>query len=270
MAHDLGDPVVLAFEARDADGQFVTVAGVALTIGLPDGTSITPVLADPVGVGEYRHVHTATMPGLHSYRWAGPGVDGRSDVFDVRAAMPRYLVSLVDAKRKLNFSDATDDDEELRTFVEAVTDVVETWRHEVIARRTVQERLTVTGGTVRLTEGPVLSVATVTSLDGSRTWNVADLDFDGTSLTALSGPALTGTLRVVYAAGYRELPASYSLAAHMILRHLWQTQRRSSRRGGGYGSTDGGGGGGEVEMVAGWAVPRAALQLLNPPAPLVA
>lgn len=268
MAWDLGDTVPLTAEIVDANGALTAASGVVCTIGLPDGTTDTPSTTNP-STGVYQVDYVPTLPGRHTVRWVSEApATAFSDMFDVRPANPRYLVSLADAKSKLRYdATSTSADEDLRTFVEACTDVLEEYLDEVVAQRTVEAFVAPVNGRAVLPLGPVISLVSVTADYGATTWDVANLRVRDGVLSAATGPVLRGSLEVTYVAGYRELPPSYSLAVSMILRHLWQTQRA------GYGTSTGRGygqGDADVEMVAGWAVPRAALELLGGPGPLVA
>jgi uncharacterized phiE125 gp8 family phage protein len=185
------------------------------------------------------------------------------------------LVSLEDAKRHLNKSlDDTADDEELRQVIEATTPLVESIRGEVVARRSfVMDTDAWTGTrTVLLPKSPVLSLTSVVSLDGSATWDPADLHVDSTGIvTVRSGPLFWGFLRFTYVAGYPVLPANFALAAKIIIAHLWETQRPSlvqSRWGTPrpfMNESEG-----IVPLPAGFAVPNRALELLGGIGPLVA
>jgi hypothetical protein len=270
MAWDLGDTVPLTAEITDAGGDPTPASGVVCTIGLPDGTTDTPSTTNP-STGVYQVDYVPTLPGRHTVRWVSEApATAFSDMFDVRPANPRYLVSLADAKSKLRYdAGANSADEDLRTFLEACTDVIEEYLDEVVAQRTLTVVVSVSNGRAVIPVGPVISLTTVTSEDGATTWDVANLRVRDGVLRAVAGPALRGDLEVTLLAGRRELPPSYSLAVWMILRHLWETQRAgyggTAARGYGQGQGDA-----DVVTVAGWDVPRGALTLLGVPGPLVA
>jgi hypothetical protein len=86
----------------------------------------------------------------------------------------------------------------------------------------------------------------------------------GTGLVAVaSGPAFTGALDVTYQAGLAIVPEDYRLAGLIIIQHLWETQR----------GTMGVQLGGDSETYMpgrGFAIPRRAMELLDPPLPGVA
>jgi hypothetical protein len=123
-----------------------------------------------------------------------------------------------------------------------------------------------------LNHRPVESVASVGRVDGSLTWDVADLDVDAETgvVRVVSGPLFSGLLTVTYDAGYPEgeLPERLNLAARIIVQHLWQTQRGAMVSAGvraaledSFQNLVGGG--------RGYAIPNAALELLGEPTPVV-
>lgn len=271
MAWDLGDTVPLTTEITDSNGDLVAAAGVVCTVGLPDGTSVTPAVSNP-STGRFTVDYVATMAGRHTERWTSTSpATARSDTFDVRPAAPAYIVSLADAKKHLNkAAGSTIDDEELRPFIEAATEVVEDLAGEAVIRRTVVERVTIRGSRLALTSVPVVSLTSMVSLDGAQTFDVAAWDVDPASgiISALPGATACGQVVVTYVAGYQVIPARYTQAALMILRHQWDSQR------GGTGGTRRSplGGAAEDSFVysGGYAIPRAAAELIGPAIPGVA
>lgn len=268
---DLGDTVPLAFEVLDENDELTDASAVAVTIGLPDGTSTSPALVHP-STGRYTLDFVTTMVGRHTVRGTSTGpASAFADIFDVRPATPGYIVSLEDAKKHLGMAAATTrDDEELRGFIEAATEVVEDLAGEVIVRRTVVERRPLTGDRkVALSYAPVVSMTTIAAVDGSRTWDPAGWDVDPAAavLTALPGTSLwRGDVAFTYVAGYPLVPARYTRAALMVLRHLWETQRASL--GGSRGATLGGQQTDDSFVYSqGYAIPRAAAELIRSPMP---
>lgn len=261
MAFDLGDTVALEYIGAALTASSVVVC----TVGLPDGTSVMPVVANP-SLGRYTVDFVPTMPGRHTERWTSTApATARSDIFDVRAAAPAYIVSLADAKKHLNLPAAsTTNDEELRGFIEACTEVVERLAHEAVARRTVVERKALRGWiTFALDYSPVLSLTSIVGVDVNHTWLPSGFRIDPATgiVDVLRGTIPPwGRVEVTYVAGYQVIPATYTRAALMILRHLWETQR--AVLGGGQ-RTRLGGGVDEVVTVAGWSVPRGAAELVE-------
>lgn len=263
MAIDLGDTVPLAVTITDEAGQPTTPTAVVLTIQLPDGTVVTPTPSS-VETGIYKHDYLPTMPGRHVVRWVStvPGT-AYSDIFDVRAPAST-IISLADAKRHLRMPAAsTADDEQLRSFCEVVTAVVEDVSGRTIVRRTVTEQHTTYGRDLALFVAPVVSLTSITDVAGIRTWNVADYSFDPESgwLSPLPGKApLAGRVDITYEAGMASPPSRYVQAALVTLRHLWESQRVpvGGRQVGNAAAVD------QLVTVSGWSIPHAAVDLIGP------
>lgn len=275
---DLGDTVPLTTQITDAAGALTNASSVVCTIGLPDGTTATPAVLNP-STGTYTADYIPAMAGRFTERWTSTGpATARTDTFDVRPADPGYIVGLGDVKRHLNIPAAkTADDEELRTYIEAATRVVEEYRNETIVRRTITEQIETGAGTLRvaLRTAPVLSLTSVQSVDGTYTWNVAALSVDTAqgSVGVISEAPFYGRINFVYVAGYQVIPGTYTLAAKIIIEHLWQLQRRPSiNAGGGLFGSLGADRGSETDSTPsgfGFAIPNRAVELLGARASLV-
>lgn len=149
------------------------------------------------------------------------------------------------------------------------TEIVDELAGKATARRTVTERHTVArwADHLALTWSPVLSLTSVAGVGaGATTWDVDDLDVDPTTgiVRVLAGPSLSGTVAVTYVAGYESVPTRLTGAARIILRHLWESQRagKNTRRAGLVND--------DMQLVSGYAIPRAAADLIGPRGPLVA
>lgn len=270
MPFDLGDTVRLAAECKDAAGTLTNAASVALTITLPDGTTTSPAVTNPPGqTGKYTVDYVSVQAGRHAVRWVfTTPASAYTDSFDVREATPPLILSLADGKAHLNISSTTHD-EELRSWLETVTSVVEHFAGACV-RRTVTEdhdHLPVYGAeAVALRTTPALSLTSVLAvLDSGTDYAVADLDLDGTTglVRRLDGGRMYGPLRITYVVGRAVVPANISAAARIILQHLWRTQYGASR---GLPSIGGGEDFNVTEPIPGlgYAVPNRALQLLEP------
>lgn len=267
---DLGDVVTLTFDTTDSSGVAADAGSVTVTIGLPDGTSVTPVPANPA-VGRYQADYTPAQTGRHSVRWVATGVNASAytDMFDVADAAPAMIVSLAAAKRKCKIPDnITDHDDTLRGYIEAVTMVVEDHLHEAVVRRIVVEDLRVEwADEVVLGTTPVISLTSVATVDGTTSWDIADLHVDTSTgiVSRLTGASrLHGLIRFIYSAGRMRVPANYSTAGLIIIEHLWQTERPQSSRaappfaGGGYEDS-------MSSTFSGFAIPNRAIELLGRP-----
>lgn len=281
--YDIGDIVPLGLTVTDADGNPANGGAVTLTIGLPDGTTATPAPSNPQ-TGQYTVDYPATQEGLHTVSWVVTGANATAyrDVFNVREITEQVL-SLAEAKRQLRLTTSSQDptfaaamadrDNDLRLFIAAAGKAVEDHTHTALVRRTITEKVRVERGKLWLTKTPVLSVVSVAAVNGSTTWNTANLDVreDLGLVTAQTGPGVYGYVRVSYVCGKRVIPANELLACRIITEHLWQTMRpfTSSVAGLAPGaledSLDTRAGG-----LTGFAIPNRALELLGAPGPLVA
>lgn len=273
MAVDVGDLYRCNFTLKSPDNALVNATTMTLTITLPDNTTtvITPVA--PMSTGTYQYDYTTVQAGRHQARWVGTGTNPGAyvEAFDVRPASINYLVSLQDAKTKLNISTTTNADpldEEIRSYLEAVTGVVERHLGQAVVRRSFTEERTATNGCVVLSWPPVVSITSMALVDGTYTWDINTLHVSPTGVVySPLGIGPYGTVTVTYTAGMPVVPKEYSLAGLIILQHLWETERGSS-----------GGprpGGLEDSMTLGlgrmgFAIPNRALELLGAGLPGIA
>jgi hypothetical protein len=224
---DLGDTVPLSVLVCDPDGHPTNATSVVLTVGLPDGTTETPTVANATA-GSYTVDYVPAGAGRYTASWVSTSpATAFVDVFDVRPAAPAYLVSLADMKAHLNMT-STANDEELRSHIEAATSVIEDAVGEVIVRRTVVEDRDISSGRVAavVTSTPVISLTSVVRVDGSQTWDVDDLSVSPAGIVSVnSGAGLGGRVRFTYVAGYQQIPARLSMAAKELVRSTWESQR---------------------------------------------
>lgn len=258
MTYDLGDTVALGIENRDGDDVLANATAVTCTITLPDGTTTTGTVVNP-STGSYEVDYAPTMAGRFLVRWIGTGANafGITDTFDVRAADDVPVVSLAEAKRHLNIATTTDDDE-LRRFLDAATDLCERVAGRPLRRTTVTE--THDGGRawLQLRRPPVLSVASATE-DGVAV-TVLDLVLDGPAglvyrdADGTAWDADPQGVSVTYVAGDTAPPADAQQAVLETLRHLWTTQRGTMSGRNPFG--------GDEYAGTGWSLPRRAEELL--------
>lgn len=144
------------------------------------------------------------------------------------------LLTLAEAKKQLNITSDTDDDE-LQTYVDAVTPVIEEYIGPVEPRE-VTERLDAESGrrALVLRTTPVLSLTSVEPLlTGGITYPVDGLvlDPDTGEVRRRDGGWFRGLLLFTLQAGRTEVTPTVNLAARMLVQHLWRTQH-PSRSGG--------------------------------------
>lgn len=175
------------------------------------------------------------------------------------------LLTLDEAKAQLNLTGDADDDE-LQTYVDAVTAPIEEFIGPVEPRE-VAERHDAESGrrALVLRTTPVLSLTSVEPLlDGGVSYAVDGLvlDPDTGEVRRRDRGWFRGLLLVTVQAGRDQTPTTVNLAARMLVQHLWRTQRPA--RGGALP------GSGEDYSVGqpipgfGYAVPNRVLELLAP------
>lgn len=274
MPYDLGDQVPLTIEIRDSSGALANAGAVTLTVGLPDGTSATPVISNP-STGRYQVDYATSQAGRHTVRWVATGVNAsaHADTFDVRPGTPDYLISLASAKDQCKIpQEDTSQDDRLREFVEAAAYVIENHRKEAIIRRTVTEYhyLREPASKLLLRTTPVISLSTIQTVDSGTTWDTSGLHVNPATglVIARSGTGVitfTGNVQAVYVAGRIIMRANDTLAARIIVQHLWETTRGNPRTGPWPGGQE------DTTQIfgMGFAIPNRALQLLGKPPPLV-
>jgi len=231
---DLGDVVPLGVETRDTEGDLANATTVVVTITLPDGSTSGPHTVSPTSTGIYQYDYTPSQVGRHGVRWVATGTNAGAftDVFDVldNALLP--IVSLADAKRHLNIT-ATTDDEELRRTLAVATDAAERYANRALRRKTVSE--THDGGSpvLILRQPPVASVSSVTVGGVATTAYVLD---------AAAGLLYAGTDGgSTWTAGWQNIVVTYVTSATVpevaeqavleLTRHLWEQQQQGYRPG---------------------------------------
>jgi hypothetical protein len=266
---DLGDTARLSADCTDAGGTLANAASVVLTVTLPDGTTTTPPVTTPPAVtGRYAADYVTTQAGRHLVRWVftGPAC-AYTDALDVRPAAPALLLSLADIKKQLNIVTAVDD-EELRGWIESVTEGVESLCGPIVVRTFAEKHDVSPSGVPQLAllRTPAIALTSLVAVrTGGTSYATSDLDLDGPTgiVVRRDGGLLRGPLRATYTAGRTETPATISAAARIIFQHLWRTKYGSSR---GLPSIGGSEDYAVTEPISGfgYAIPNRALQLLEP------
>jgi hypothetical protein len=229
----------IAFDVLDATGALTHAATVTLTITLPDGTTATPAITDAAVTGQYRLAYQTTIPGRYTAHAVTTGpVTSWDDEWDAAATPWPAMVSLADAKGQLHIPAADHgSDDLLRDYIAGVTGALEEYKHEVIVRRTVTDRLDLSrlgwcgyGGLRRqqfwLRSAPVISLTSMVSWDGTMTWDVTQMAVSPSGVVrVMNGPPVTGIVDVASVAGLAVIPARYKRGALIMMQHLWETQR---------------------------------------------
>jgi hypothetical protein len=272
MAYDLADIVPLTVRTYDSSGALANAGSVTLTVThVGTSTSYIPTVSNPT-TGTYQADFTPVLSGYYKVRWVATGANtsGYSDVFHVYDATPSYLISLPETRSLLRLTTTTND-EDLRPFMEAVTEVIERHLDETIAPRTfIEDDLDIRpsrwGNSISLRHTPVVSLTSIVSVTNLFTWQVADFHLDKTTGLITSLPStwgLFGDVTITYLAGQSVIPAHIQQAARIIVQHLWTTRRGLA------GVVPRVGQIGEESVATsrlglGYAMPNAALELLGP------
>lgn len=260
----VGDAVNLTFRVVNPARQLVD-ADVVLTVDRPVGAVLTISSPTRVRVGEYTASFVATDAGRHVARWVATGPVNRSSVEVVNvapAAEPVAIISLGQAREHLNIpGDERAEDDELQRFIDAASRVVEQYTGEIIARRPVTEECWSAGdGKVLLAAAPIVSLTSVTSLDGTYTYEGSVAD-SVAGIVSVPG-YLYGPVLVTVVAGRAAVPENYQTATAIICAHLWTTQRVPAM-----GGAPGFGGEAAPTPGRGYLIPNQAAQLLGGKAP---
>jgi hypothetical protein len=273
----------IAFDVFDATGALAHATTATLTITLPDGTTAAPAITDAAVPGQYRLTYQTTIPGRYTAHAVTTGpVTSWDDEFDAAPTPWPAMVNLADAKGQLNM-DVTDHrfDDELKDYIAGVTGAVEDYKHEVIVRRTITDRLDLSrlgwagyayGGLRRqefwVRSAPVISLTSVTSWDGAVTWDVTQMAASPSGLVrVMAGPPVTGLTDVAYIAGLALIPARYKRGALVVLQHAWETQRGQLTAAAGVMGPEDSGGPGPGGY---FTIPNKAKEWLGPPRPVLA
>lgn len=143
------------------------------------------------------------------------------------------LITLAEAKQTLNDT-STDNDDELQAYIDAATAVVERELGRIVDSRQFTEEMTVpadtTASAVQLSSVPVINLVSVQSIDGSTTWNVADLHVNKATglVTVQNGDQFNGTVVFTYTAGYVDIPGNYRMAGRHVVYDLWASTQRGA------------------------------------------
>lgn len=284
---DLGAVYPAALDVFNENGVLTDPSTVTLTITLPDGTTVTPTVPLPSTVaGQLRYAYQTVQSGRHEVRWVctGPNV-AYTDVFDVADAMPPSILSLASAKRVLRI-DPTDtrDDDDIREMLAGITEAVENYKNEKIARRTIvseQHQFDLWSWSwqvprMKLDFTPVISLTSLVSEDNTVNWlpngpipaNTRGyplyVDGDTGIISVVSGPPITGWVVASYICGYAQIPPNYLEGTKVFLQWVWETRRGTGGLGGVIGAE-------ELHAPAAhpYLIPRKAEQWFGPPFPVV-
>jgi Phage gp6-like head-tail connector protein len=276
MTYDLGDVVPLGITITDSTGANANASAVTCTIYQPDGTTVTGSVTNP-STGLYNVDFSPSQSGRHAVKWVATGTNASaySDDFVVRDFTELGIVSLQDVKTHLNIpSTSTTDDEELRSFIDAASDLAESYVGQVLGRRTFTAELYDGGADcIRIRNPKAISITSVYENGALVASSGYALDYTGQRLYRVGSSTLYATnsygywtagfnnISVTYVAGYVNPPMAAKQGVLEIVRHLWQTQRGSMSV---LGRTLAGDELTPATTGAGYSLPRRAMELLDP------
>ena len=261
MPYDIADSVPIAWDVKDAAGVLANATTAVLTVTKPDGTTETPAVTNPPTVmGQYRVTYIPTVEGRYTWR-AVTTVPNTAygDVFEVRESMSPSLLSLADAKANLKITNTSSDDK-LREYLEAATEIVESYTGPIV-RRTHTARVCGGRRDIPLPHTQVTAVTAVTLVqDGSSPVTLPDLAINTAAgvVSYKSGMGFPyGDMDFTYTVGRAYVKANWTLAAALIVKHLWGSQLGNLPSV--QGDTNG-----YVVTGSGYTVPYQAIALLQP------
>jgi hypothetical protein len=271
-SYDLGDKVYLTWNTVDSSGAAVNPGTVALNITLPDATNVSVTTATSV-TGTYTASYQPTLVGRHILAWSATGSwpQAYSDTFEVRDINDIGIVGYDEVLEYLNIPSASANENEVRRFMDAATDLAETYVGQVLGRRTFTNEL-YDGGTefIRIRNPKAISITSVYENGALVSASNYVLDYTGQRLYRIGSGTLYATnsygywtggmnnVQITYVAGYVNPPMSAKQGVLEIIRHLWQTQRGSM-------SVMGRSlGGDELYAAPTYSLPRRAMELLDP------
>ena len=273
MTYDLGDVVPLGITITDSTGANANASAVTCSIYQPDGTLVTGSVTNP-STGLYNCDFQPTQNGRHAVKWVATGTNASaySDEFLVRDFTELGIVGLDEVKNHLNIplTDTTLDDE-LRSFIDAGSDLAESYVGQILGRRTFTSEL-YDGGQefIRIRNPKAMTISSVYENDALVSSSNYVLDYTGQRLYRIGSGTLYATnsygywtagmnnISITYVAGYVNPPMAAKQGVLEIIRHLWQTQRGAINVMSRTQSGD------ELYNTPTYSLPRRAMELLDP------
>jgi hypothetical protein len=271
-SYDLGDKVYLSWNTVDSSGAAVNPGTVTLNITLPDATNVSVTTSTSV-TGTYTGSYLPTQVGRHILAWAATGAypQAFSDIFEVRDINDIGIVGYDEALEYLNIPSASANENEVRRFIDAATDLAEGYVGQVLGRRTYTSEIYDGGGEfIRIRNPKAISISSVYENGALVSSSGYALDYTGQRLYRIGSSSIyannsygywsqgMNNLSITYVAGYVNPPMSAKQGVLEIIRHLWQTQR------GGMNVMSRALGGDELYQAPTYSLPRRAMELLDP------
>ena len=271
-SYDLGDKVYLTWNTVDPTGAAVNPGTVTLNITLPDASNVSVTTATST-TGTYTASYLPTQVGRHIIAWAATGSypQAYSDIFEVRDINDIGICGYDEVLEYLNIPSASANENEVRRYIDAATDLAETYVGQVLGRRTFTNEL-YDGGTefIRIRNPKAISITSVYENGTSVPSSNYVLDYTGQRLYRIGSGTLYATnsygywtqgmnnIQITYVAGYVNPPMSAKQGVLVIIKHLWETQRGAMNVMGRVL------GGDEMYSTPTYSLPRRAMELLDP------
>jgi hypothetical protein len=271
-SYDLGDKVYLTWLTVDSSGAAVNPGVVTASITLPDGSTTSLTTATSI-TGTYTTNYLPTLAGRHVIAWNAGTTwpQAFADVFEVRDINDIGIVGYAETLQYLNIPTASADENEVRRYIDAASDLAEAYVGQILGRRTFTDEL-YDGGTefIRIRNPKAISITSVYENGALVSANAYNLDYTGQRLYRIGSGTLYATnsygywtggfnnIKITYVAGYVNPPMAAKQGVLEIIRHLWTTQRGAINVMGRTQSGD------EMYSTPTYSLPRRAMELLDP------
>lgn len=270
--YDLGDQVYLTWNTVDSNGSAVNPGTVTLSITLPNMTTVSVTTSTAV-TGTYTASYLPTQVGRHIISWTATGSypQAFSDVFEVRDINDIGIVGYNEVLEYLNIPIASANENEVRRFIDAATDLAEAYVGQVLGRRTFTDELYDGGADcIRIRNPKAISITSVYENGALVGPTGYALDYTGQRLYRVGSSTLFANnsygywtagfnnIKITYVAGYVNPPIAAKQGVLEIIRHLWQTQRGSMNVMNRQLNGD------ELYTGSTYSLPRRAMELLDP------
>ena len=270
--YDLGDVVYMSWNTVNSSGAAVNPGTVTLSVTLPDATTVSVTTATSV-TGTYTASYQPTQVGRHIISWSATGTwpQAFSDIFEVRDINDIGIVGYDECLEYLNIPTASANENEIRRFIDAATDLAEAYVGQVLGRRTFTNELYDGANEfIRLRNPKAISITSVYENGMLVSPTAYSLDYTGQRLYRIGSGTLYAqnsygywsqgfnNIQVTYVSGYVNPPMAAKQGVLEIIRHLWQTQRGSMNV---LGRNLGGD---ELYQAPTYSLPRRAMELLDP------
>lgn len=250
----------------NTDAALINPLTAALVVTLDGVVVSTPTITvPPTQTGTFSFQYPTTLSGRYvgvwSFTFTGGNTASYVETHNVQATDPGYLISLGAAKKHLNITSTTDDDE-ITDWIAGITRVVEYYVGPCVPRTVVEYQR---GGTavLRTDQRPVISVTSVVPYLPLGGMSYGPSQFKATPegtirLSQGGGFYGAGDYEITYVVGRKPLTANIIQAVKLILAHVWETQKGPA------GSPIAGGNDESFVPGFGYAVPNRALEMLKP------